>query len=678
MNVRFLSILLGLAALQWVGAVQAQNVPPKDLKSDEIRRNAVEAHQKLAREFADFQKQIQLLKNRLERSPNVEDKDRAAQLQKVLDRADSTGIRIKFARLEEHLRKPVFTLDDYKEAFLQNEVLAKHLGELLELFDGQNNRLSDEIRALENALKMINAIIANQKLVRTLTEGNKTDPKDLKDQQQNVTKETAKLNNALNSIGKDNNAKPGQAGGEAKPSASTPKDGKGGSKSEAKDGGKSKPGEGKDHADPKGSDKDKPGEAKKDDGKSNDGKPGDSKAKDGDKDSPSTSGKSGDSKPGDSSSKDSGMPGEAKDSSSGQPSDSDGSKSPPSPPGPPMDTNPGESSGGKAPPSPPTPPGPQGEPMPAGRPADGDLPRAKGGGDPPDAGPMDAAPDGDVFEQPIGKKQAIEAYNRMRKAEDELPDPSAAVPQTDAINNLDIARQEIEKRLKVLRQEELEKILATLMARCERMRAMQKDVLENAVDGTIATWNAIQNNSDKKPNDANLQASLRLASKEQEIIQEVNKCLDILQSEGTGVAFPVAFEQVREDMKQVYRRLNAGNVDPLTQAIERDIIASLTDMVDALAQKLADAQQPMPPGSPMPMPPMPMPPDPSLLQRIAELKMIRAMQDRLNKRTETYSKLFPGQEQPADPIIRREVSELRERQERIFEVTNKIQKGDNQ
>ena len=69
MKVRVLSMVLSLAALYWGGTLHAQTAPPKDLKSEEIRRNAVEAHQELARQFSDFQKQIQILKNRLEPQP---------------------------------------------------------------------------------------------------------------------------------------------------------------------------------------------------------------------------------------------------------------------------------------------------------------------------------------------------------------------------------------------------------------------------------------------------------------------------------------------------------------------------------------------------------------------------------------------------------------------------------
>ena len=56
--------------------------------------------------------------------------------------------------------------------------------------------------------------------------------------------------------------------------------------------------------------------------------------------------------------------------------------------------------------------------------------------------------------------------------------------------------------------------------------------------------------------------------------------------------------------------------------------------------------------------------------------MIRSMQVRINGRTQTYGKMYTG-EQTAEPGIRRELHGLSDRQERLFEVTNRMARGDN-
>jgi hypothetical protein len=127
-------------------------------------------------------------------------------------------------------------------------------------------------------------------------------------------------------------------------------------------------------------------------------------------------------------------------------------------------------------------------------------------------------------------------------------------------------------------------------------------------------------------------------------------------------------------MVNVQRRLEIADVAQMTQNIERDIIASLEEMVEAL-KKARQENQDGPPPPPKDGPPPP-PQDQKLLDQIAELKMIRSLQVRVNERTKTYGRSIQG-EQAADPIIQRELNNLAERQERIYDITRRIAKGDN-
>jgi len=61
---------------------------------------------------------------------------------------------------------------------------------------------------------------------------------------------------------------------------------------------------------------------------------------------------------------------------------------------------------------------------------------------------------------------------------------------------------------------------------------------------------------------------------------------------------------------------------------------------------------------------------------LAELKMIRAMQVRVNTRTRVYGEKYTG-EQAADPDIQGELANLAQRQMKILDVTNNIYKGKN-
>jgi len=66
-----------------------------------------------------------------------------------------------------------------------------------------------------------------------------------------------------------------------------------------------------------------------------------------------------------------------------------------------------------------------------------------------------------------------------------------------------------------------------------------------------------------------------------------------------------------------------------------------------------------------------------LIDLLAELKMIRAMQMRVNSRTKVYAQRYTG-EQADDPDIQKELADLAQRQIKIFDATNNIAKGKNQ
>lgn len=273
------------------------------------------------------------------------------------------------------------------------------------------------------------------------------------------------------------------------------------------------------------------------------------------------------------------------------------------------------------------------------------------------------------------KKRVQEGNYQQKGAEEALKKPNnkvASDKQGKAVEELEKAKERLERLLRQLREEEMERVLAQLQARCEKMLAMQMAVLA----GTEATHKGVEATSNKKATRAHQQEALKLSDTEKEIISEANKAIEMLEAEGSAVAFPEVFQQVREDMKHVQRRLEITDVGQITQGIERDIIDTLKEMIEALkkARQENEASKGEPKegkqGNPA---------DQKLLDQIAELKMIRSLQLRVNARTKLYGRQYQEREgeQTANPTIQRELNNLAERQERIFEVTNRIAKGDN-
>src|SRR5262249_39826295 len=134
-----------------------------------------------------------------------------------------------------------------------------------------------------------------------------------------------------------------------------------------------------------------------------------------------------------------------------------------------------------------------------------------------------------------GKKKIQEGGYDMKRAEDDIAkkdNPKAVENQEQAIKNLEEAKKKLEKLLRQMREEELERLLAALQARCEKMLVMQMQVL----DGTVATDKGIRATVDQKPTRDHQQQSLRLSDQEKEIVGEANKAIEMLEAEGSAVA----------------------------------------------------------------------------------------------------------------------------------------------
>jgi hypothetical protein len=688
------SMVLGVLAM--VFATQAQETPPSATDIAKVKDDLRLKEQILARQFAEFESALLKLKDRLKRSGKKEDKLRAEILEKVLEHSKDASIAVQFEQMVDMLKNSKLnSIGDLKILDDKSHKLADDLREILNKMreDPKHARLRDERLSLEKLIKEIERIIQDEKRVQGQTDRGKTDPTELKNIQQKVTKDTGKVAKEM--------AKKSDQGGEAKNSKGDAKDGgKEGKKGESKDAGKgaeSKKGETKEAGgDPK---------ANKGDAKGKEGKQGEAKAgqkgadgKEGAKGSKGSEGakaepkdNKGGSKEGEkgvkeAKIKEAGKDGEKKADAKGgeksgepksgakssQPKEAGGAK------GSKSEAKPGDSkSGGKKSDA----DSKQGEAK-SGQKSDG---QGQAKNSPQQSDPPKADQKSDQAQKPQpqqpqdnvanGKKQVEDAEYKMKKAEDNIAkkdNKEASKDQGDAITDLEKAKKKLEDLLRQIREEELERLLAALQARCEKMLAMQIQVLA----GTEGVFKVVDALADKKPTRQNQQDSLKLSDNEKDIVAEATKAIEMLEAEGSAVAFPEVFQQVRQDMMNVQRRLEITDVGVVTQAIEKDIIDTLKEMIEALKkarQELDNKKSPPSAGQPPPNA------DQKLLDQIAELKMIRSMQLRVNNRTQTYGKMYVPKEgeQTSDPTIRRELTNLSERQERIFDITNRIAKGDN-
>ena len=205
---------------------------------------------------------------------------------------------------------------------------------------------------------------------------------------------------------------------------------------------------------------------------------------------------------------------------------------------------------------------------------------------------------------------------------------------------------------------------------------------------TVELGQAVSKRPDARPERTDEQKGLELFDKEEQIIRKADDAIRLIEAEGSAVAFAEVFRQVRDDMVLVRERLKRTDASDQTVRIEDDIIGNLKEMVENLKKAREDNKnkKPQPPQPGQPSPP-PGQQDQRLIDQIAELKMIRSMQQQINRRTEQYGKQFQTEQLP-DPAsvteprrkadleqVRGELKDLSRRQDKIGKVTKDMALG---
>jgi hypothetical protein len=263
------------------------------------------------------------------------------------------------------------------------------------------------------------------------------------------------------------------------------------------------------------------------------------------------------------------------------------------------------------------------------------------------------------------RRRMQQAQEKLEKAERE----GAGEEQEEAIRQLQQAKAELERILRQLREEEIEQVLVALEARLVKMLQMQRDVYE----GTTRLDKA---SADGLTHEQEIEAG-RLSSREGEIVVEADKALMLLREDGSAVAMPEALGQAHEDMVQVVTRLARANVGQVTLAIEEDIVSALDEMLKAVRQAMEDAEQRRQNAQQGQQGQQGMPQDPALVDTLAELRMIRSLQLRVNTRTQRYGEMITGKHAET-PELLEALTRLAERQDRVYRITTDLEAGKNQ
>jgi hypothetical protein len=272
------------------------------------------------------------------------------------------------------------------------------------------------------------------------------------------------------------------------------------------------------------------------------------------------------------------------------------------------------------------------------------------------------------------RKRIQEAEQKMREAKQKLEEAKrneSIEAQRDAEEKLKEAIAELEEILRQLREEEVERMLALLEGRFRKMLEMELRVYESTkrLDKIPAA---------ERTRDVDIQAG-KLGFDQRKIVVEADRALTLLLEEGSSIAFPETVQQMRDDMQQVADRLTAVKVDGITQGIEEDIIQALEEIIESLQQAQQDQKDNQQQNSQQNMAGQPQ--EQPLVDQIAELKMIRALQMRVNTRTDRYAQLLDDIDDPkgqaTDDELLQALNRLAEREQRVHRITRDIVLGKN-
>ncbi|MCI0700177.1 MAG: hypothetical protein L0241_03720 [Planctomycetia bacterium] len=628
----FFAATVGLFALSSVLTAQPPVKPVPPTPGDTGVKRTQEENLKL---FQRFSVDVLRLAQKWEKSDSPDDKERAKSLRAALKLIEERGVEKMFKELIEGLDNKNLTGTEFNKLFAGDQKLVKALEDILTILDTEDDakRIRDEIIRLEKILAEVRRLKQEQANLLERTNNPNGDPNKIAEAQARLAKETQDLANQLAGKGNANtDGKPQEAKSDVKPE-SKPGDNAGANKPDA-EGNKSdsKPGDGMG----KGGGEPKPGDGMGMGGMGGEEKPADPNG--------------GAAKPGD--------------PNAGMPNPMGGEPKPAGGAGKPM-------GGGKGDGKPSAGQGSGGE----GKPMDGGGMGGMGGGQPGGSKPGDSGNQGP--QQPGQKDPAQEniqgAVPPQQEAEDNIrqrnPD-EATKKQDKAIEQLEKAIAELEKKLKQLREKELAKLLSNLEERVNQMLRKQIEVkaATESIDKGIKASNG-------KPTNLDFQKSQTEAEKEGDIVTIAEKTLKLMEGEGSAVVFAGVLKEVKGDMEAIQKRLNGARVGEDTQQIEQDVIDQLKMMLEALKKAKQDLENK--PSDPKPSDPNAQKQNQKLIDLLNELKLVRALQAQVNKRTIMYNKQDPG-EQANDPIVQAELKQLAERQKVLEDMLHKIATAANQ
>jgi hypothetical protein len=259
------------------------------------------------------------------------------------------------------------------------------------------------------------------------------------------------------------------------------------------------------------------------------------------------------------------------------------------------------------------------------------------------------------------QKDLIRAAGSMQSAEGDLA-RTAAKPAADdqlaALKHLIKSRADLARSMESLLVELRSELQSRILAELTDMHEMQKEIRE--------TTEAQAPRIAQKSRTAELLVA-GLSRKEAELGDRTEQLITLTEETEFGIALPTALRVLSREMRTVQGWLAESDASPRTVKMEKRIEEDLLSLLEAMRR--LPPTTPPPPGSPLPSDLRAR--ERELNRLIAELKMIRLLQVRLNDDTVEADNGRPKAE-VLPPALRRQIEALKASQEEIRDSLRRV------
>jgi hypothetical protein len=255
-------------------------------------------------------------------------------------------------------------------------------------------------------------------------------------------------------------------------------------------------------------------------------------------------------------------------------------------------------------------------------------------------------------------KNARESMENAKKSLDDAKRDKAKKEQREALERLAKETEKLAKVLRQMREEERLQSLVSLETRCRKLLDGEKSLQEKIV--------ALDRSSAKERTRADVRMATDLSAVQRALAAEADATLAFVREDNVAVAFDESLVIVRDDMTRIEQRLRDAETGPVVQAMAASNVGMLSEMVSSLQREIAESRERQSEeeqeggGDDRDQ----------LLDRLAELRLVKSLQVQIEKRTALVAKLAAAGASAKETT--ETLAQLAERQHRVYEITREL------